>query len=96
MIVEFVSMLLPAFYNLLTGVGYNLTGDIRTMAIAGISSFSVLPWVHLPSGQRCSYSLYWPPSSDGRTDRQVWLFGEGVSAVVHNSTCGWRAREFTS
>lgn len=50
MIVEFVSTLLPAFYNLLPRVGYNLTGDIGTVATAGISSFSVLSWVH-PQGK---------------------------------------------
>lgn len=48
---EFVSTRLPAFYNLLPRVGYNLTGGIGTMAIAGISSFLVLPWDHHPQGK---------------------------------------------
>ena len=89
MIVEFVSRLLSAFYNLLPTLGDNLAGGIGTMATAGVSCFSVLPWDHLPSGQRCSYSLSLPPSDDGWTDRQVLLLGEGKLTVVHNSTCGW-------
>lgn len=94
MIVEFVSTRLPAFYNLLPRMGYDLTGGIGTMAIIGISSFSVLPWDHQPQGKGvlflCICCLLVMRGLTGRFDfleRGCWQLSTTLSVV------GWGSGE---